>query len=90
MPGFFQLWEGSRAAWVPHAACLLSSLSPRTDLRLINTQAMFAKKTGMIILGGGLVKHHIANANLMVRRSGGEKVLLPMVMGRSRGLLGLG
>ncbi|EMP37227.1 Deoxyhypusine synthase [Chelonia mydas] len=35
------------------------------DLRLINTQAIFAKKTGMIILGGGLVKHHIANANLM-------------------------
>lgn len=28
--------------------------------------AIFAKKTGMIILGGGLVKHHIANANLMV------------------------
>ncbi|NXT00084.1 DHYS synthase, partial [Jacana jacana] len=37
------------------------------DLRLINTQAIFARKTGMIILGGGLVKHHIANANLMVR-----------------------
>ncbi|NWH97487.1 DHYS synthase, partial [Tichodroma muraria] len=36
-----------------------------TDLRLINTQAIFAHKTGMIILGGGLVKHHIANANLM-------------------------
>ncbi|XP_025907032.1 deoxyhypusine synthase, partial [Nothoprocta perdicaria] len=35
------------------------------DLRLINTQALFAKRTGMIILGGGLVKHHIANANLM-------------------------
>ncbi|NXX78316.1 DHYS synthase, partial [Urocolius indicus] len=35
------------------------------DLRLINTQALFAHKTGMIILGGGLVKHHIANANLM-------------------------
>ncbi|NXR45668.1 DHYS synthase, partial [Hippolais icterina] len=35
------------------------------DLRLINTQAIFAAKTGMIILGGGLVKHHIANANLM-------------------------
>ncbi|XP_029814809.1 transportin-1-like, partial [Manacus vitellinus] len=31
------------------------------DLRLINTQAIFAHKTGMIILGGGLVKHHIAN-----------------------------
>ncbi|XP_069851066.1 deoxyhypusine synthase isoform X2 [Dipodomys merriami] len=36
------------------------------DLRLINTQAIFAKRTGMIILGGGVVKHHIANANLMV------------------------
>ncbi|NXT93220.1 DHYS synthase, partial [Anhinga rufa] len=35
------------------------------DLRLINTRAIFARKTGMIILGGGLVKHHIANANLM-------------------------
>ncbi|KAM3837050.1 deoxyhypusine synthase isoform 1-T1 [Vipera latastei] len=35
------------------------------DLKLINTQAIFARKTGMIILGGGLVKHHIANANLM-------------------------
>ncbi|XP_062966291.1 deoxyhypusine synthase isoform X3 [Cynocephalus volans] len=35
------------------------------DLRLINTQAIFAKRSGMIILGGGLVKHHIANANLM-------------------------
>lgn len=41
------------------------------DLRLINTQAIFAHKTGMIILGGGLVKHHIANANLMVRRPPG-------------------
>ncbi|XP_064136833.1 deoxyhypusine synthase isoform X6 [Loxodonta africana] len=40
-------------------------LSP--DLRLINTQAIFAKRTGMIILGGGLIKHHIANANLMPR-----------------------
>uniref|UniRef100_A0A5F8GJG7 Deoxyhypusine synthase n=1 Tax=Monodelphis domestica TaxID=13616 RepID=A0A5F8GJG7_MONDO len=35
------------------------------DLRLINAQAIFAKQTGMIILGGGLVKHHIGNANLM-------------------------
>uniref|UniRef100_A0A2D4J1Z9 Deoxyhypusine synthase n=1 Tax=Micrurus lemniscatus lemniscatus TaxID=129467 RepID=A0A2D4J1Z9_MICLE len=40
------------------------------DLRLINSQAIFAQKTGMIILGGGLIKHHIANANLMVRESG--------------------
>lgn len=37
-------------------------------MRLINTQAIFAKRSGMIILGGGVVKHHIANANLMVSR----------------------
>uniref|UniRef100_A0A3Q2PN80 deoxyhypusine synthase n=1 Tax=Fundulus heteroclitus TaxID=8078 RepID=A0A3Q2PN80_FUNHE len=35
------------------------------DIRRMNGMAIFAKKTGMIILGGGLVKHHIANANLM-------------------------
>lgn len=35
------------------------------DIRRLNNKAVFAKSTGMIILGGGLVKHHIANANLM-------------------------
>ncbi|KAG7335072.1 hypothetical protein KOW79_001668 [Hemibagrus wyckioides] len=35
------------------------------DIRRLNCKAVFAKNTGMIILGGGLVKHHIANANLM-------------------------
>ncbi|XP_071383955.1 deoxyhypusine synthase isoform X2 [Centroberyx affinis] len=35
------------------------------DIRKLNSQAVLAKRTGMIILGGGLVKHHIANANLM-------------------------
>ncbi|KAM4597917.1 deoxyhypusine synthase [Polymixia lowei] len=35
------------------------------DIRKLNSQAVHAKRTGMIILGGGLVKHHIANANLM-------------------------
>ncbi|KAJ3411894.1 hypothetical protein HDV05_001529 [Chytridiales sp. JEL 0842] len=35
------------------------------DIRSVNDQAVFARKTGMIILGGGVVKHHIANANLM-------------------------
>ncbi|CAL8272129.1 unnamed protein product [Lota lota] len=35
------------------------------DIRKINNLAIFAKRTGMIILGGGLIKHHIANANLM-------------------------
>ena len=37
------------------------------DIRAINDQAVFADKTGMIILGGGVVKHHTANANLMVK-----------------------
>jgi len=35
------------------------------DCRLMNNQAMYAANTGMIIIGGGLVKHHICNANLM-------------------------
>jgi deoxyhypusine synthase len=35
------------------------------DIRGINDQAMQAEKSGMIILGGGLIKHHICNANLM-------------------------
>eukprot|EP00300_Choanocystis_sp_HF-7_P033251 c45559_g1_i1.p1 GENE.c45559_g1_i1~~c45559_g1_i1.p1 ORF type:complete len:402 (+),score=93.66 c45559_g1_i1:68-1207(+) len=35
------------------------------DIRGINLLAMRAKKTGMIILGGGVVKHHVCNANLM-------------------------
>ncbi|KAI8361654.1 Deoxyhypusine synthase [Mortierella sp. GBAus27b] len=35
------------------------------DIKAMNNQAVFAKKTGAIILGGGLVKHHICNANLM-------------------------
>ncbi|KKZ65427.1 deoxyhypusine synthase [[Emmonsia] crescens] len=43
------------------------------DLRKINTIAVRAKRTGMIILGGGLVKHHIANACLM--RNGAESAV---------------
>ena len=35
------------------------------DLRLVNQLAMNSLNTGMIILGGGLIKHHICNANLM-------------------------
>lgn len=35
------------------------------DLRRMNSQAVFAAHTGMIIVGGGLIKHHICNANLM-------------------------
>ncbi|KAL1392077.1 Deoxyhypusine synthase [Phyllosticta capitalensis] len=43
------------------------------DIRRINTLAVRAKRTGMIILGGGIVKHHIANANLM--RNGAESAV---------------
>lgn len=35
------------------------------DIRAINRTAVGAQKSGMIILGGGVIKHHIANANLM-------------------------
>lgn len=35
------------------------------DIRRINSMSMNASSAGMIILGGGLVKHHIANACLM-------------------------
>ena len=34
------------------------------DIRSLNEIALNAKQSGMIILGGGMVKHHIANANL--------------------------
>jgi len=36
-----------------------------TDLRLINTMAVKSINTGMLICGGGLIKHHTCNANLM-------------------------
>lgn len=35
------------------------------DIRGINRSAIKSPCTGVIILGGGVVKHHIANANLM-------------------------
>lgn len=35
------------------------------DISKINKLAMNAKHTGMIICGGGLIKHHICNANMM-------------------------
>jgi deoxyhypusine synthase len=35
------------------------------DIRGINDHAMMATKSGMIIVGGGLIKHHVCNANLM-------------------------
>lgn len=35
------------------------------DIRKLNSIAVWAKKSGQIILGGGVIKHHICNANLM-------------------------
>jgi deoxyhypusine synthase len=35
------------------------------DIRGVNDQAIKSRKTGVIVLGGGLVKHHCMNANLM-------------------------
>ncbi|KAM3454807.1 hypothetical protein MY3296_002785 [Beauveria thailandica] len=43
------------------------------DIRKINTISVRAKRAGMIILGGGVVKHHIANACLM--RNGAESAV---------------
>ncbi|CAI8505247.1 unnamed protein product [Hanseniaspora opuntiae] len=36
-----------------------------SDIRSINSMSMESSKAGMIILGGGLIKHHINNACLM-------------------------
>ena len=35
------------------------------DVKVINDISMRAKKSGMVILGGGLPKHHTCNANMM-------------------------
>ncbi|CAB9498524.1 Deoxyhypusine synthase [Seminavis robusta] len=40
-------------------------LDTNHDIRAMNDLAVQSHHTGMIILGGGLVKHHICNANLM-------------------------
>ena len=44
------------------------------DVKGMNTEATSAKHTGMLILGGGVVKHHICNANLM--RNGADHSVL--------------
>ncbi|XP_029846320.2 probable deoxyhypusine synthase isoform X2 [Ixodes scapularis] len=35
------------------------------DIRRLNTMAVKAVKSGMVIVGGGVVKHHICNSNMM-------------------------
>ena len=52
---------------------LFLDISITRDIRKINDIAMHAKRAGMIILGGGVVKHHIANACLM--RNGAESAV---------------
>ena len=44
------------------------------DLRKLNDFAMRAKKSGQIIIGGGVIKHHINNAHLM--RNGADYSVL--------------
>jgi deoxyhypusine synthase len=44
------------------------------DIHAINKLAMQSKKTGMIICGGGVVKHHVCNANLM--RNGADYTII--------------
>lgn len=48
------------------------------DIRRINSQAVYAQKTGMIILGGGVSKHHTCNANLMVSNEVNFKIILAL------------
>ncbi len=36
-----------------------------SDIRDINNSAVWAEKTGMVVLGGGVIKHHICNAKAM-------------------------
>lgn len=51
---YFHLWQ--RSGFIVDIA---------QDIRRLNDIAMKAKKSGIVILGGGLIKHHICNANLM-------------------------
>eukprot|EP00158_Paraphelidium_tribonemae_P010067 Partr_v1_DN31116_c0_g1_i1_m34937 putative deoxyhypusine synthase len=51
---YFHLWK--RAGFVVDIA---------QDIRRINDISVKAKKSGIVILGGSLPKHHVCNANLM-------------------------
>ena len=37
------------------------------DIRRLNDMSLYAPKAGMVILGGGVCKHQIANSMLFVR-----------------------
>lgn len=48
--------------------CLLTqNLSLISDVTKLNSMVLAANRTGIILLGGGLAKHHVCNANSWVR-----------------------
>ena len=51
------------------------------DIRKINDMSMKAPKAGMVILGGGVCKHQIANSMLFVSAHGREAQLNTVVVG---------
>ncbi|XP_021938994.1 probable deoxyhypusine synthase isoform X2 [Zootermopsis nevadensis] len=51
------------------------------DLRRLNTMAVKAANTGMVIIGGGVIKHHICNANLMVYSE--ASLVFPLLVGET-------
>ena len=53
------------------------------DLRRLNNISIGAKAAGMVILGGGVIKHHISNACLM--RNGAEWAVVVNVAGEFDG-----
>lgn len=56
------LWTHSYKTETPLIVDLVS------DIRRLNDLSLSVKKAGMIILGGGVCKHQIANSMLFVRR----------------------
>jgi len=56
----------------PQAPALAAAEAPLSSSG-INRMAVDAKRSGMLIFGGGLVKHHICNANLM--RNGADHAI---------------
>jgi deoxyhypusine synthase len=58
---YFHTLENTLSSDAPRAI----SLDIFADVVEINTLAFKAYATGVVILGGGLTRHHIRNANLM-------------------------
>lgn len=64
---FFQLNHSLSCCFdILSVSCLKHYVLIPLDLRRLNSMALKAVHSGMIIIGGGVVKHHICNANLMV------------------------